>query len=140
VEAAPPQRPDSLTIEVSNQILLQLPKEHVEAVIDEAMQVWRSQEDRHGTLVVVNSRRMAVILDRQANRGAVLPVEMIYPRIDDSTRAGVQAWLEAPTARRLEFQIAGSWFMPQRVESRKSEVKEPAFLHTNMTYDAPPKG
>ena len=135
----PPQPPISLTIDVHNEILQQIPKEHIEAVVDEAIQIWRSHPDGHGTMFVINPRRNAVVLDKQANRGALIPVELIYPAIEDAMKSKVQTWLEAPPTRFLVFQIAGSWFEPHHTGAQRSKVLEPPFMRTNMTYDAGPR-
>ena len=134
-----PKQPIALTVQVSNQVFQQVPKEHIEAVVDEAIQIWRSHQDWHGTLVVINPQGIAVILEKQVNRGAVLPVELVYPALEDATRKTVQTWLEAPPTRRHVILIDGSWFMPQKTESRRSKVVEPSILSTNMTYDTGPR-
>jgi hypothetical protein len=69
----PQQPPTSLNIEVHNQILHQVSKEYIEAVVQDAIGIWRSYQDRQDTLVAINPRRIAVILDRQANRQTVEP-------------------------------------------------------------------
>jgi nitrogen regulatory protein PII len=134
----PPQQPISLTIEVRNEILRKIPKEHIEAIVDEAIEIWRSQQHGHGTIFVINPRRIAVVLDKQANRGAVVPVELIYPAIEDATRTKVQSWLEAPPTRFLVVQIAGSWFLFHQTEAQRSKIVDPPFLGSNMTYDTEP--
>lgn len=134
-----PKQPISLTVQVNNQDFQQVPKEHIEAVVDEAIQIWRSHQDWHGTLVVINPQGIAVILEKQVNRGAVLPVELVYPALEDATRKQVQTWLEAPPTRRHVILIDGSWFMPQKSDSRRSKVVEPDFKHTNVTYDTGPR-
>jgi len=131
-----PKQPISLTVQVSNQVLQQVPKEHIEAVVDEAMQIWRSHQDCHGTVVVINPQGIAVILEKQINRGAVLPVELVYPALEETTRRRVQTWLEAPPTRRHVILIDGSWFMPQKTESARDKIREPDSRHTNITYDA----
>jgi hypothetical protein len=141
-EQVSPERPQqviSLAVEVHIQVFRQLPMEHIEAVVDEAIKIWRSNQDGHGTMIVISPRRIAVILDKQANRGAVVPVELIYPAIEDATRSRVQSWLEAPTTRLQVVQIAGSWFVQQQTATHRSKVVEPNFLSTNMTYDAGPR-
>jgi hypothetical protein len=136
VNPEPPQQVSSLAIEVHHQIREQLPTEHIEALIDEAMKMCRSHQDGSGTTFVISPRRIAVVLDKQANRGAVLPVDFIYPTFGDASRATVLTWLEAPPSRLHVIQIAESWFMPGDVESRKIKIIEPAFMRTKMTYDA----
>ena len=106
----PQQQPTSLNIEVHNQILHQVSKEYIEAVVEDAMGIWRSYQDRQDTLVAINPRRIAVILDRQANRGAVLPVQLIEQVMDGSMRTGLQTWLESPPARFFVTHLSGSWF------------------------------
>ena len=124
-----------MNIEVHSQILQQLPKEHIEAVVDDVMQIWRSFQDRHDTLIAINPRRIAVILDKQANRGAVLPVQLIEHVIDASTRTELMTWLETLPSRFFVRHRPGSWFMPYDTESKKSKIVEPGFMRTNMTYD-----
>jgi hypothetical protein len=104
----PPQQPIPLTIEVRTEILKQIPKEHLEAVVDEAIEIWRSHQDAHGTMFVISPRRIAVILDKQANRGAVVPIELIYPGIEDAIKTKVQTWLKAPSTRFLVVHVVGS--------------------------------
>jgi hypothetical protein len=141
-EPVSPERPQqviSLAVEVHIQVFRQLPMEHIEAVVDEAIQIWRSHPDGHGTTVLISPRRIAVVLDKQANRGALVPVELIYPAIEDATKSKVQTWLEAPPTRFLVVQIAGSWFLFHQTETQRSKFQEPPFMRTNMTYDAGPR-
>jgi hypothetical protein len=122
---------------VNNRVLRETSKEHVEAVVEEAMRTWYSLQDRRGTIIVVNPRRIVVILEELANRGALLPLELIEPALDDSTRTSIQTWLAAPSARLYAIRTARSWFFPHDSGSTKSgnDVVEPADLCTNMTYD-----
>jgi hypothetical protein len=105
-----PEQPTSMTIEIHGAVAQQFPKEYVEAVIGEAMQISRDSEDRPDTLVVVNPRRIAVILDKRARRGTVIPVEFIDQVIEGSMKTRLQAWLAAPQSRFYLMHIAGSWF------------------------------
>jgi hypothetical protein len=138
VNPEPPQQP--FAMELHNQIRQHLPKEHIEAIVDEAIQIWRSHQDAYGTMVVITPRRIAVILDKQANRGAVVPLDFIYPTIEDAARARIHTWLEAPSTRLHAIQIPGSWFLPHKNETQ-SKVVEPSLVPTNMTYDpgSPPE-
>ena len=135
VNPQPRQQASSFAIELHDQIRQQLPMEHIEAVVGEAMQIWRFHQDGDGTMFVISPRRIAVVLDKKANRGAVVPVEFIYPAIDDATRARLLTWLEAPPTRLNAIQIAGSWFMPPKIEPTRSEIVDSSFTRTNMTYD-----
>jgi hypothetical protein len=135
----PPQQVISLTVEVHSQILQQLPMEHIEAVVDEAIEILRSNQDGHGTIFVISLRRIAVILDKQANRRALIPVELIYPAIDATTKLKVQSWLEAPPTRFLVIPIVGSWFGFYESETQSHKVVEPPFRHSKMDYDTGPQ-
>jgi hypothetical protein len=134
-----PQEPVALPFEVNGQVYQQVPKEHIEAVIEEAIQIWRSNQDSHGTLAVINPQRIVVILDRYANRGAVLPLDLVYPALHQSTRSGIDRWLNAPPTRRHLVLIDGSWFWPRSDYDQSSRFVEPSFMRTNMTYDPGPR-
>jgi len=129
-----PQRASALSVGVHGQIHQRVPKEYIEADIEDAIQMWRSRPDWNGSTVVINPRRVAVILDKQANRGAMLPVELIYPAIEESTRIRVLTWLEALPTRRHVILIDGSWFLPRTTESQ-GQIAEAGSGHANMTYD-----
>jgi hypothetical protein len=139
VSPEPSQQPFSLTFEVHDQVYQQVPKERIEALVEEALEECRPHQQWHGTLAVINPGRIAVILDRQGNRGALLPVELVYPRLEETTIKRVQTWLEAPPTRRHVILIDGSWFMPQKTESARDRIKEPDSRHTNMPYDTGPR-
>ena len=106
----PPDQSTPMTIEVHGEVAQRFPKEYVEAVIEEAMQISLAYKDRPDTLVVVNPRRIAAILDRSAHRGAVIPVEFIEQVIDGPKKTRLQAWLAAPVTRFYVMHIAGSMF------------------------------
>ena len=133
--ASSSDNPIPLTIEVSETILRQLPKEHLEAVVEEAVQLWHSQPHQQGTLMVINTRRIAVILDDWVSGGAVVPVEAVFPVLDEMARGTLQKWLESLKTRLYVIKITGSWFEPHVVGWQKGRIVEPRFLRTNMTYD-----
>lgn len=135
----PQQPPTSMTIEVHGLVIGHVPKEHIEAVVGEVMQIWRENPSRGDTLVAVNPRRIAVILDKQANRGAVLPVQFIEQVLDGSMRSKLQTWLESPHSRFYVMHLPGSWFVSREIEARKSKSVEPTFVRTNITYDPGPR-
>jgi hypothetical protein len=118
-----------MMIEVSEHVLRQLPKEYVEAVVAEAMLVRNENQDRQATLVVVNVRRIAVILDGRANRGAVFPVEAVFNSLADRARQGLLNWLGSPQTRLHVVSVAGSWFDRKAVHVK---TVEPSFVKTNM--------
>lgn len=129
---------DSLAIEVNDQILRQLPKEFVEAVVDDAVKMWRTSRDRRGTVLVISPRRIVVVLDGRVNRGAVLPLALIEPALDALRKADLEAWLESPQSRFLQMRLPESWFLPDDFEAASPTIVEPTFLRTNMTYDGRP--
>ncbi len=133
--SVPVDRPASITIEVNDAVLRHMPKERLEAVVDEAVQVWLSQPDRHGTLIVVNARRIAVILDTPACRGQVLPVEEVFAVLNATERLALRTWLTSLPTRLHIVPIAESWFLSHLVRSQRGIIAEPSLVRTNMTYD-----
>jgi hypothetical protein len=61
-------------------------KENVEAVIGDAIRISLEFNNGQETLIVVNPRRIAVIIDKPAHRGAVNPVEFIDQVIKSSMK------------------------------------------------------
>jgi hypothetical protein len=108
--AHPPEQSTSMTIEVHGAVAEHFPKEYVEAVIGDAVQISLAYKDRPDTLVVVNPRRIAAILDRTAHRGAVVPVDLIAQVIEGSMKTRLQTWLAVPASRFYVMHIAGSFF------------------------------
>ncbi|HKI16506.1 MAG TPA: hypothetical protein VKA15_01430 [Isosphaeraceae bacterium] len=136
VNPAPANRPSPLTIEVSESVLQKLPKEYIEAVVDEAIQVWHSQPDRQVSLAVVNARQIVVIVDGQASRGAVLPVEGVLDALDDEQRGRVRTWLGSLPTRLHVIEITGSWFARRDDIWKRGRIAERSVVRTNMTYDS----
>ncbi len=68
---------DTFSVEVHGQIAQQFSREYIEAVVDDALRILPSYKDRQDSLVVINPRRVAVILDKHAKRGAVLPLDLL---------------------------------------------------------------
>ena len=100
----------TMPIEVHADVAKSFAKEYVEAVITDALKILPSYQHREDTLVVVNPRRVAVILDKQARRGAVIPVDLIEQVIEGSMKSKLQSWLAAPASPFYVMHIAGSWF------------------------------
>ena len=64
--------------------------EYVEAVVEDVLGMLPEYPDRQDTLVAVNPRRIAVAVNRQSRRGAVVPVERIQPALDDQEKILLQ--------------------------------------------------
>ena len=101
-----------MPIDVHGLIAKSFSKEYVEAVVTDALHILPSYKDRQDSLVVVNARRVAVILDKQAHRGAVIPVDLIEQVVSGPMKERLQAYLESPTQMFYVLHIAGSWFLP----------------------------
>jgi hypothetical protein len=100
-----------MDVKIDGHIAQAFSKEYVEAVLQEAMIILASYRHRKDTLVVINPRRVAVILDRQALKGTVIPVEWVEQVLDEGPiKARLQKWLSAPAAKYYVMHIAGSWF------------------------------
>lgn len=97
-------------IEVHADVLESFSKEYIEAVIGDAMKILPAYQQRDDTLIVVNQRRIAVILDKQARRGAVIAVDLIEQVVEGQIKAKLQSWLAAPASPFYVMHIAGSWF------------------------------
>ena len=101
-----------MSIDVHGLIAKSFSKEYVEAVVTDALHMLPSYKDRSDSLVVINARRVAVILDKQAQRGAVIPVSLIEQVIEGPMKERLQAYLASPTQMYYVMHIAGSWFVP----------------------------
>jgi|SRR6185312_17024661 len=100
----------TMPIEINGEVAKSFAKEYIEAVITDAVKILPAYRHRQDTLVVINPRRVAVILDKQAWRGAVIPVELIERVVEGSMKAKLQAWLASPVSPFYVMHIAGSWF------------------------------
>ena len=99
-----------MPIEVHHDVAKSFAKEYVEAVITDAMKILPSYQHRKDTLVVINPRRVAVILDKQARRGAVMPVDLVEQVVEGPMKTRLQTWLASPVSPFYVMHIAGSWF------------------------------
>ena len=57
-----------MPIDVHGLIAKSFSKEYVEAVVTDALHILPSYKDRKDSLVVINARRVAIILDKQTHR------------------------------------------------------------------------
>lgn len=109
--------PSTFSIEVHGQFAQEFSREYVEAVVDDAMKILPSYKDRQDTLVVINPRRVAVILDKQTGRGAVLPVDFVDQVVEGAMKEKLKKWLADPPAPFYVMHIAGSWFETRRKDT-----------------------
>jgi hypothetical protein len=100
----------TMPIEVHPDVAKSCAEEYVEAVITDAMKILPSYQHRKDTLVVINPRRVAVILDKQAHKGAVISVDLIEQVVEGQMKAKLQTWLAAPASPFYVMHLAGSWF------------------------------
>ena len=100
------------SIDVHGVIAKSFSKEYVEAVVRDALHILPSYKDCRDSLVVINARRLAVILDKQTHRGAVIPVDFIEQVIEGPMKERLQAYLASPTQMYYVMHIAESWFAP----------------------------
>jgi hypothetical protein len=132
----PPPKPASLmSIEIHGLVSQQLPKEHIEAVVEDAMKLLHADQDRPDTLVVINRRRIAVVLDKQENRGTMLPLHLVERVMDASLRKQLHTWLESLPTRFFATHIPGSWFVSRDIEATGIKTAEPASMIASMAYD-----
>jgi hypothetical protein len=102
--------PAAFSIEVHKSVADRFPKEYIEAVISDAMLILPAYKHRQDTLVVINPRRLAIIIDERVSRGVAIPVELIEQAIEGPKRDRLEQWLAAPKSRFYVMHIAGSWF------------------------------
>jgi hypothetical protein len=102
-----------MSIDVHGLIAQSFSKEYVEAVINDALLILPRYKNRSDTLVVINARRVAVILDKQAHRGMVMPIDLIEQVVSGPMKERLQAFLASPTQSHYVMHIAGSWFAPE---------------------------
>jgi hypothetical protein len=74
--------PVEFGIDVHREIASRHSTEYVEAVITDALRILPTYRHRNDTLIVINPRRLAVVLDKQARRGAVIPGEFVKQAIE----------------------------------------------------------
>lgn len=101
-----------MTLEVHGLIAQEFSREYVEAVVTDALKILPAYKDRRDSLVVINARRVAVVLDKQANRGVVMPVEFIEQVVSGPAKERLLAYLASPTRMYYVLHLAGSWFTP----------------------------
>lgn len=106
----PKPLPDTFTIEVHGPIVKIHSKEYMEAVLADAMKILGLYEHRKDTLLVVNPRRVAILLSKEARRGAIMPVELLEKIIDAAMKSRLQTWLASPPTAFYVTHSPGDWF------------------------------
>jgi hypothetical protein len=79
--------------------------------VTDALQFLSAYRHRNDSLVVMNPRRLGVILDKQAHRGTVIPVEAIAQSIHGPMKERLQAWLADPPTPYYVVHVTGSWLL-----------------------------
>jgi hypothetical protein len=106
----PPREPYSIPILIHGEVARRLPAEYIEAVVDEALDIFSELEDYRGVLFAISPRRIAVIVDGQSFRVIVIPVELVEEAAEGSTKRQLETWLAAPRSRFYLMHIARSRF------------------------------
>ena len=101
---------DNFSIEVHGQIAQKHSREYIEAVVDDALKILPSFKNRQDTLVVINPRRVVVLLHDKTRQGIVLPLDFVQQVIDGATNENLEKWLSNPPAPFYVTHIAGNWF------------------------------
>ena len=97
-----------------HQIAAMHSREYIEAVVTDALTILSNFEGCNDSLLVVNPRKVAVILDGEAKRGAVIPTELIEQVVEGEMIQQFQAWLAMPTTPFYVTHLAGNWRSQER--------------------------
>ncbi len=127
--------PTTLTFDVSESILNSVTREYLEALVAEATEIASSHPHSVPSLVIVNARKIAVVIDFHANRGDIVPVDRVDPRLHESTRHALATWLASPTTRLSVIKLDQSWFAPELLWTKTQTYRDCSFQRTNMVYD-----
>lgn len=97
-------------LELHDEVAKSYPAEYVEAVVEDAMKILPSFADREEMLIVVNQRRLAIVLDKKSPRKAAIPVALVEEELEGVSREKLQAWIANPTTLYYVAHISGFWF------------------------------
>lgn len=86
--------------------LASIPKEHLEALIEHAEEIYLENLGVAG-LVVVSRGGTAVVSSRE--RGYALPFEEFARDLEESDRRDVEEWLVQPASNYFVLHLAGGW-------------------------------
>jgi hypothetical protein len=96
----------SITIQVHGLIAKSFSNEYVEAVLTDALEILPSDD----SLIVISPRRVAIVLDKLAHRGAVLPANLIEEAVTGAMKEELLAWLTSPATSYYVMHIAADHF------------------------------
>lgn len=102
VEQSDDMAESTIPIEIHADVSKSFAKEYVESVTTDGMKMLPSNQHRQDTLIVMNRRRVAVVLDKQAHLGAVIPFDLIEQVVEGPKTTKHQTWL-AESSIRLQF-------------------------------------
>ena len=132
-------RPVPLTFQVNEELTARLQPEYLEAVFKETELASGSLANPLKTHVLINRRKIAVVLDLESHRCALEPLEVVFPGLDTLAKVSVRKWQKAPQGRFLVIELAGSWFQPRTCEAIGVRPADAPFVRTNLTYDTGPR-
>jgi len=124
-----------MSVEVHGLIANSFPLEYIEAVVEDALKILPAYGHRRDTLVVVNARRIAVILDKQERRGAVVPVDPIEQVVSGPVKERLQVYLT--TRARVLRPAHRRQLVPARRRRQRPEVAGHRDRATRCVRDRP---
>lgn len=104
--------PQEITIDVHKGVAGLHSKEYLEAVVSDALKILPSYKDRDETIIVFNAKEVAVILDHQARRGAVMTFASVEPFINAEQKRKIEEWKASRFPPFYLIHVEGSLFGP----------------------------
>jgi hypothetical protein len=101
---------NNFTVKIHDRITEQFSFEYIEAVLVSAMKIRPAYEHHRDSLVVVNPRRIAVVIDKQGNRVAISPLDLVEQTLDAPAKHQLEKWLTARPTQFFVAHIARNWF------------------------------
>ncbi len=97
--------------EVHGLVAKDFSKEYIYEIVQDALTILPKYMDRKGCLVVVNSRKIAVILDKEAWRTAVIPADLLLQVAEGPMKTRLQTYLDGPPQAYYHvMHMAGGYF------------------------------
>ncbi len=107
------RRTKTFAFEIHEKLAKPWTREYIEAVVDDALKILPTFEQRNDTHIIVNRRQVGVIIDPTASRGAVVPLEYVLEIVHGPTRERLDHWLAEPDSSFYIMHMFGSWFSRQ---------------------------